>query len=248
MKLTFIILSLLLVLMGTRAIASVGTMPVSQKPEKAFVCWKAMQPHFKRDGVVQSWRAKMRPDNSFMYTAPTGKLSRWWTLDKEDGYELLVKESPYDRLIVRYATNNNCAPEVATVPLKAPVDGFTDAELARTLKASQGGGVIYSWSPFMDHSVRGIKTIREVAQKNNLALTIVLDPNVKEADALKALKKEGITGVKLTKMHSFEMRKRNTLMHFPNIVMYKNGRMVGPMVPGVMGQTTYSRVVGKYLE
>lgn len=248
MKLTFIILSLLLVLMGTRAIASVSSMPVSQKPEKAFVCWKAMQPLFQRDGVVETWRAKMRPDNTFMYTAPTGKLSRWWTLDKEAGYELLVKESPYDRMIVRYSTGNKCAPEVATVALNAPVDGFTDAELARTLKNGQGGGLIYSWSPFMDHSVRGIKTIREVAKKNNLALTLVLDPNVKEADALSALKSAGITDVKLTKMHSFELRKRNTLMHFPNIVMYKNGRMVGPMVPGVMGQTTYSRVVGKYLE
>ncbi len=248
MKLTFIILSLLLVLMGTRAIASVSSMPQSQKPEKAFVCWKQMQSLIKRDGVVQTWRAKMRPDNTFKYTAPTGKLSRWWTLDKEAGYELVVKESPYDRLIVRYSTTNKCAPEVATVPVKAPIDGFTDAELARTLKNAQGGGLIYSWSPLMDHSVRGIKAIREVAEKNKLALTIVLDPNVKEADALKALKKEGITGVKLTKSHSLELVKRNTLMHYPNIVMYKNGRMVGPMVPGIMGKTTYSRVVGKYLE
>lgn len=248
MKLTFIILSFLLVLMGTRAIASVSSMPHAQKPEKSFVCWKAMQPLIKRDGVGETWKPKMRADNTFMYTAPTGKLSRWWTLDKEAGYELLVKESPYDRLIVRYSTTKNCTPEVATVPLKAPITGFTDAELARTLKTSQKGGLIYSWSPFMDHSVRGIKTIREVAAKNNLALTIVLDPNVKEADALKALQKEGITGVKLTKSHSFELRKRNTSMHYPNIVMYKNGRMVGPMVPGIMGQTTYSRVVGKYLE
>lgn len=248
MKLTFIILSFLLVLMGTRAIASVSSMPQAQNPEKSFVCWKAMQPLIKREGVGEAWKPKMRADNTFKYTAPTSKLSRWWTLEKEGGYEVLVKESPYDRLIVRYATTNKCAPEVATVPVKAPVDGFTDAELARTLKTSQGGGVIYSWSPFMDHSVRGIKTIREVAEKNNLTLTLVLDPTVKEADALKALKKEGITGVKLSKSHSFELQKRNTLMHYPNIVMYKNGRMVGPMVPGIMGQTTYSRVVGKYLE
>ncbi len=248
MKLTFIILSLLLVLMGTRAMASVSSMPQAQKPEKSFVCWKAMQTLIKRDGVGEQWRAKMRPDNTFRYTAPTKTLSRWWTLEKEAGHEVLVKESPYDRLIVRYSTSQKCAPEIATIALNAPTTGFTDAELARTLKNAQGGGLIYSWSPFMDHSVSGIKTIREVAAKNNLALTIVLDPNVKEADALKALKKEGITDVKLTKMHSFEMRKRNTLMHYPNILMYKSGRIVGPMVPGIMGQTTYSRVVGKYLE
>jgi len=245
MKWTFIVLSLLLFLMETRAMASISAMPSPQKPEKAFVCWKAMQPLLKREGVAEAWKPKLRFDNTFSYTAPSVKISRWWTVEKNGAHEVLVRESPYDRLITRYNVTNKCAAEVATVALKTTSEGFTDAELARTVGKK---GIIYSWSPHMYHSVQGIKTIRKVARAKNLSLTLVLDATATEKDALRILKREGIKDVKLAKMNSLELTKRNTQMHFPNILMHKDGHIVGPMVPGVMGENTYSRVVGKYLE
>ena len=246
MKLTFIVLSLLLVLMSTRAFAALPNARKIAHPEKGFQCWKQMQPQFKLDGIGGGWRAKLKPDGKFMQAAPSKLIGRWWFLDKHEGKEILVRETTYERLIVRY-NPQNCQAEFATLPLKAVEGGFTDAELTRTVYQNPKG-LIYTWSPGMQLSVEGLKAIKEAAQTAKLPLTILLDPRADVAQAKAALQRAGLTDVSLQAMNSYELRNRNVLMHFPNLSMYRDGRVLNEMVPGLLGSGNYQAVIKKYLE
>jgi len=249
MKLTFIILSVLLFLMGTRAIAATENfaLPKPADPAKAFQCWKSMKNFAEREGVYGKWRPKLSPEMNFIYMAPTSRVGRWMILDKTPSHDVLVLETPYERTVVRYE-HSNCQPSMAQMHLNhSATKGFTDQSLAKVLQ-DNAKGLLYSWSPGMGYSVEGIKAIREVADEMKLPLTLLLDPKANLVEAKNALNKAGIKNVELLTNQSMDLRFRNTLMHFPNLVMYRDQKIIDEFVPGLMSGKQYSAVVKRYLE
>ncbi len=229
------------------ALAVTAPLVSPKDPAKEFRCWKSMQNALNDAGVIDNWRPKMKPDLTFQYLRPTRQLSRWVVLEKIKNEEFLIRETPVQQMIIRY--DQNCTPAVAVRPVKIYdiAGGFNDVRLAQTLSQNKAG-IIYAWSPGMGLSFDGIKEVRKVAEKKKLPLTLVMDPYADEKVALKSLAAAGLSDVKIQKISSLELVNRNTLIHFPNFMMYRDGLIVGPMVPGLVGEKGYTHLVSKYLE
>ncbi|MBY0517888.1 MAG: hypothetical protein K2P81_13340 [Bacteriovoracaceae bacterium] len=237
---------LLLLFLSVSAYADYG-LPQYQDPSKSYKCWKKIQNQIDKDEIEGKWRAKLNPKNSFMYMAPTSRVGRWWILDKEEGFEILVKETAFDRVVLKYPLKN-CQPEMAHVVFSNPLkSGFTDASLAQTIEKNKSG-LVYTWSPGMGFSLDGMKAIQKAAEKNKLSLSILTDPNADIKTAKEALSKAGLKDITIIPNTSMDLRFRNALIHFPNLMMYKDGKMVDVIVPGVMGAEQYAEVINSFME
>lgn len=234
-------------LFAISALASQAPLVKPADPSKTFRCWKNMQPALKDAGVTEEWRPKMKPDLTYQYLRPTRQLSRWVILDKQNGEEYLVRETPIQQMILRY--DSKCTASIALRPVKSYniPGGFNDVLLAKTISENKAG-LIYAWSPGMGLSFDGIKYLQKVAKEKKLSLTLVMDPYADEKTGKKYLKQAGIKDVKIQKISSLELINRNTLLHFPNLMMYRDGHIVGPMVPGLVGESGYTHLIKKYLE
>lgn len=222
-------------------------LPQFEEPSKNFKCWKKIQNQMGKDEIEGKWRAKLNPKNSFMYMAPTSRVGRWWILDKEEKFEILVKETAFDRIVFKFPLRN-CQPEMAHVVFSNPlIAGFSDASLAQAMEKNKTG-LVYTWSPGMGFSLDGIKAIQKAAENKKLSLTILTDPNADEKVAKEALAKAGLKNITINPNISMELRFRNALLHFPNLMMYKDGKMVDVIVPGVMGSEQYAEVINSFME
>ncbi len=218
-----------------------------QTPEIEFKCFKKMQKLINNEKPKGEWRRKVNPDMTLSFVKPTKVLSRWIRLERSGELEIFKRQTPYDEMIVSY--NRNCegkmsARKISNYEMK---DGFTDFELA-TLLSNNQKGLILSWSPGMNLSVEAIKNAQLTAKEKKLPLTILLDPYADLKKAQDLLNKQGLSGVVMKKISSFELISRNVLLHFPNLVMYKNGEITGPLVPGLMNTADYNFLATKYLE
>jgi hypothetical protein len=216
-------------------------------PAGEFKCFKQMKDIIKDNSPVGEWRMKVKPDLTPQYLRPTKTLSKWIKLEKNQNEEIVIRETPFDQMIVRFDKNCKRSMSVVKTNYYQTPNGFTDYKLAQTVQKNKSG-IIYTWSPNMNLSVEGIKYIQEVAKNKKLSLTIVLDPYANEAKAKKMLTKNGLGKIQVQKLSSIEMINRNTLLHFPNILMFKDGKMQGPMVPGLLSSHDYSIIIKKYLE
>ncbi len=111
---------------------------------------------------------------------------------------------------------------------------FTDQNLLKLLDNSgskKASGVIYSWSPKMPLSELGVEELAEIATRLKIPLTIVLDPNVPEAEVLAASKGNLLLKDSL-KLKSATLTAMSMKIHYPSLVIYKNGQLLSPSRPG----------------
>lgn len=219
----------------------------NHKPDAEFKCFSKMQKLIDQEKPKGDWRRKVNPDMSLSFVRPTKTLSKWIRLERSRELEVFKRQTPYDEMIVTF--NRSCEAKmsvrkVANYSLKG---GFTDFDLAQLL-SSNNKGLILSWSPGMNLSIVAIKNAQAAAKTRKLPLTILLDPYANEKKAQALLEKEGLKGISLQKISSFELISRNVLLHYPNLVMYKQGEITGPLVPGLMNVADYNYLATKYLE
>lgn len=216
-------------------------------PEKEFKCFSQMNKLIEYEKPKGEWRKKINPDMSLSFIRPTKVLSRWIRIERSREQEIFKRQTPYDEMIVSYDRNCQGKMSVRKISNYDLKGGFNDFALAELLSKNPKG-LILSWSPHMNLSVEAIKYAQETATNKKLPLTILLDPysDFKKAQAL--LVKKGMSDIEMKKISSFELINRNVLLHFPNLVMYKNGEIIGPLIPGLLNSSDYSYLAGKYLE
>jgi len=115
----------------------------------------------------------------------------------------------------------------------AMAGAFTDDAL-RTLLRSEPRGLIYVWSPGMPLSLRGLAQAEAAARHLGVAFTAVLaDAQPGEADSLRV-----DTAYKQT-LESVELVYRDATIHYPAVLFYQDGVVLGGAVPGYKHQRTY---------
>jgi hypothetical protein len=123
---------------------------------------------------------------------------------------------------------------------------FTDETLA-ALVASGKTGLVYAWSPHMQLSLDGVREARKAARQLGAELSLVLDPTADQAQAEAAARKAGLPAEALKPMQSLELQYRGVPGHYPALVAYGKGRILGWASPGYQPAERYTRQVRQRL-
>lgn len=104
--------------------------------------------------------------------------------------------------------------------------GFTDQSLQDILTYSdfhQSAGLMYTWSPRMTLSIRGVSEITSLARELNLDITVLVDPNLPDEETLSAT--ENLWLGHSLKAESKILDRLGITIHYPNLIIYKNGKI-----------------------
>jgi hypothetical protein len=123
----------------------------------------------------------------------------------------------------------------------AMAHGFSDDAL-RDLLRRNARGMIYVWSPGMPLSINGLAEARAAAQALRVSFTaVVADARPGEIDSLRQVPRLSslISPADTRAMESVELVYRNATVHFPAVVLYRDGAMLDAVIPGYKGRDTY---------
>jgi hypothetical protein len=115
----------------------------------------------------------------------------------------------------------------AAIPLRA----FSDADLDRMEKTDKTF-VVYTWSPHMNLSVRGLDEALAGENKNGTKVIAILDPACDRSIAEKIAKEHGWPDSVLRRNESASLLARGFRIHFPTYQFVAHGRLQGSVIPG----------------
>jgi hypothetical protein len=197
----------------------------------------------------RSWRwAPAGADSHDSYRTPTSQLGVWITVELHRSGDVgAILRSP-DRTIALHWIYGSCDPRVAAHASKKETSGeFTDEHL-RTLARKHKRGIVYAWSPHMPFSVNGFATIKKAAAKLGLEVFPVLDPGADATAARAAVEKNGLDQSAMMRMESTELFERNMPNHYPSVIVFSGGKVVGPTIPGFKESDTYVGLIAQSLK
>lgn len=119
---------------------------------------------------------------------------------------------------------------------KVSTSSFTNAELTSLLMSGETG-IVFAFSEGMYHSVQSLETIKKVAQKQNLKLTILRDPEFRT-------KNYGT----VSKLASTELILRGMTIHYPSVMVYSKGELKGQALVGRKTEDQYVQWVKKVIQ
>jgi hypothetical protein len=91
--------------------------------------------------------------------------------------------------------------------------------------------LVYTWSPHMNLSVRGLEELMESGQ-NNLILVPVLDPNANLEIATEIAKQKRWPAEVLRVNEARALIQRGSRVHYPSYSFLRKGQFQGPLLPG----------------
>jgi hypothetical protein len=121
-----------------------------------------------------------------------------------------------------------------------------DAKLLSEL-AGHREGIIVMYSPGMTHSWTAITRFQKIAKEKKLSVSFVMDPFASVKTAEYEAKKNHVAMTSFDKLSSLELTYRDAAMHYPNFFIYKDGAIVGNVMPGLMTEEKYNAAIKKYL-
>jgi hypothetical protein len=117
---------------------------------------------------------------------------------------------------------------------RAQVPAFTDTDLSvvkNSTKMQKGAGLLYTWSPHMNLSVKGLDEAMQ-RSKGGERLVVLLDPNCNQELAKKIAKEHDWNESVLRTNASRVLIKRGFRVHFPSYQFVSRGELRGPLIPG----------------
>lgn len=136
-------------------------------------------------------------------------------------------------MLLSIACSANAAPQFVNEQFQVINKHFQDDNLEQLLKLSelnQTSGVIWVWSPRMNLSIYGLSELKPIAALLDLELTVLVDPHHPEMSIYDpqyaSLFSESLV------MRSKTLEKYGALLHFPVLIVYKNGKLLLPNRPG----------------
>jgi hypothetical protein len=147
---------------------------------------------------------------------------------------VLVKRSDAAEIKVTWK-DSDCTPQLGVTPVEGSIHTIKDApytdEMLKTALGKGGSGIVYAWSPQMPLSVWGFNEAKAMAKKLKMDFVPVLDPGADPATATQ-LSKEKHLANSLHQITSVELMERGMNLHYPSILVFKNGKIVGSLIPG----------------
>lgn len=207
---------------------------------------------------LEQWQAsnevKPSPDSTLQgsaYKISTPVIGRWVLLRKE---AKLIHLSKIERKItpnhieathINVITwNNDCAitEEEKRLPLSITDQDFNDENLKTVIKNNKMG-VIYLWSPHMLLAVDGVNELADITKALGVTYTPLLDPKANIRFANKTVAERGLPQKSLTVARALEFQFRDMYIHSPTLLLYKDGKIIGPSIPGYRSPTHYRQVI-----
>jgi hypothetical protein len=115
----------------------------------------------------------------------------------------------------------------------AMAKAFTDERL-RELVESTRDGIIYTWSPGMPLSVSGLVEAKAAADSLGVAFTAVMA----DAHPLE-LTRSSVDTAYQHPLNSLDLVYRDATIHYPSILFYHDGALLGSAIPGYKSRETY---------
>ena len=211
-------------------------------------CKKEIEAQIIRwDDSKEVWRSMIDGEGLNYSVRPTSMMSVWLEY-KSNVDELYVsKVTPMN--VTRVSFDKECNPSLTVLPgilYKSQNPGLDDKGLFEEVQKSQSG-LIYTWSPHMSLSIEGVMRIQELAKEMRLPILVLLDPKADLGNAKKILAEKKIEQKNLLSVSSMEMVYRRALIHFPNLLVYKNGKIVDGLLPGLSTKAEYAVFIKKQL-
>lgn len=135
-------------------------------------------------------------------------------------------------------------------PTDAGVNEFTDTDLQSVLgpDAPCGEtGLIYVWSPHMPYSVRGLVEIRDLAAARDLTVIDLVDPHADAALTRHVSQHSGSAAPRLRAMRSTKLYHRGVTLHYPSLVVFRDGQILEPLLPGYARASVYAKFIDEHL-
>lgn len=123
--------------------------------------------------------------------------------------------------------------------------GFRDENLKKLVSKNKSG-MIYLWSPHMTISVQELSEIFLARKKIKTPFTILLDKNADMDLAKKMVSDLKLPIDYLLTMNSRKLEKFGVTIHFPSLVIYKNGKLK-KRVPGYTGVPGIQDMIKEHL-
>jgi len=187
------------------------------------------------------------------HRSPSKEVGVWLALSKsEAGVIRAVRDSLNLRTIIEWA-ETDCVPRMAAKPIRYRIPAaefqksFTDERLKALLIRSRAG-LIYAWSPQMPLSADGFLEVQKAARKMGLPLTLLLDPQADPTAAERFAKVNKLPAQAIRRLQSLELLNRGMSEHYPSLVVFQNGEIVGRAFPGHKDADRYLAFVSARLK
>jgi hypothetical protein len=223
----------------------VGTI---EKNLKSYQCLKSVNKLTKGWIPKGEWKGYLTGNGSIGLKRPTQKFAHWINLEKYNDKEAVSLINPNIIQKFIFDPSKKCKAQLSTFKHNqyANTRGMNDSRLMKEMMDNEKG-LIVMWSPKMQHSFNAIKRLKKIAKEKGLAIHYVLDPFVNPKTARKALKKRNIKLKSFYSLSSLELVQREAMMHYPAFFTYKNGKIVGRILPGLMTEEFYKKHIDKRL-
>ena len=173
-----------------------------------------------------------------MLVSTTEKFGEWVLVQKIDQGTVLARADERGRLEVTYKTDK-CVQEVKPyLNEKIPSQFFTDQEIGNYIKHNKAGA-IYIWSPRMGLSEKGLKEIKLATKAMKLPVLLLMDKEVSDKELAGLNKKMGKDVTR--RIDSFDFKMRNVSMHFPALIVFKDGKILSGVKYGYENAEGYQR-------
>lgn len=201
----------------------------------------------------QRWHREIHLMPTDLYKTSTRRVGHWIKIAFAPSNVTTVRfESPQEIRIFAFRGETACQKEESRAPrnirkLASPErDILSDKVLAALLRKHRRG-ILYAWSPHMPVSFYGLPRIASAANTLGMKVFFVMDPHADEAEARLEATKHGLPASALTRMESFELFERGLPNHFPSILVFDRGRIVGNPIPGVKETSAYITMIREEL-
>ena len=184
-------------------------------------------------GAINKWRRQVDPSpGARSFRSPTSQFGNWVEVHtfvdgQADGYLISTEHSE------EINWKKNCVATISTSEKSESKNNhFTDHDLALLMKENKAG-IIYVWSPGMVYSMDFYPAFKAVAEKLKLPLTVLMDPYFDEAQAKKRAEEFKIPFMN-RRVESVELLMRDIGTHYPETLVYSNGKLSDERIVGVM--------------
>lgn len=202
-------------------------------------CYSQFKPLLDEWKVTGEWNKEFKAGlKNSMFTSPTQTFGEWALIQKIDKGTVLARADERGRLEVTFKTDKCVKEAKPYLNDKISAQYFSDQEIGKFIKKNKTGA-IYVWSPRMGLSEKGLKEIKQAGKAMKLPVLLLMDKDVSD-------KEQGTLSKKLGKevtrrLDSFDLKMRNFSMHFPALIVFKEGKILSGVKYGYEKAEDYQR-------
>jgi hypothetical protein len=158
--------------------------------------------------------------------------------------------SPTQNIRYSYNPTKNCEATVSATPIVkskrgiATQDIFDDAALDDLIKTKKNG-IIFIWSPHMALSLKAVPELNAAAAELGQPVTYVMDPMADQEAAKAGAKAQKLDDSSMRRVDSMELAMRNALVHFPTLIVYRDGKICDTFQRGYRTAEKYRAIITK---